>query len=183
MELKSYQKKILNDLKDYLSILDEVQDPRKAFTQFWNNKGVFANSTKSAIYHGLDPKAPDVCVKVPTGGGKTFIACAAIKEIFDQFPIENKLVIWLVPNSAIFDQTRAAFKNPEHPYRQRLDVDFNGNVRFYEYEELLNGQGFNPQTIKDQLSLCVISYAAIRATTKDGRRMYRPNSNLLSFEN
>lgn len=182
MELKTYQKSVLNDLRDYLKILDELQDPRKAFTKYWNDKGVFAKGSNSVIYHGLDPKAPDVCFKVPTGGGKTFIACAAVKEIFDRFPLDNKIVIWLVPNSAIYEQTRLAFKNPDHPYRQRLDIDFNGNVRFYEYEELLNGQGFNPQAVRDQLSICVVSYAAVRSNTKEGRRMYRPNSNLLAFD-
>jgi len=181
LELKNYQKKVLNDLRDYLEILEKDQDPRHAFSVFWSDRGILATDSKIPIYHGLDPKAPDVCIKVPTGGGKTFIACASIKEIFDRFPIKNKIVIWMVPNSAIYQQTRAAFMNPDHPYRQRLDIDFNGNVCFYDYEELLQGQGFNPQTIRDQLSLCVISYAAVRSNTKDGRRMYRSNSNLMSF--
>ena len=181
MELKNYQKKVLNDLRDYLEILEKDQNPRQAFLDFWSCRGVSAKDSKTSIYHGLDPKAPDVCIKVPTGGGKTFIACSSIKEIFDRFPVENKIVIWMVPNSAIYQQTCAAFMNPDHPYRQRLDIDFNGNVRFYDYEELLQGQGFNPQTIRDQLSLCVISYAAVRSNTKDGRRMYRSNSNLMSF--
>ena len=64
---------------------------------------------------------------LPTGGGKTYIAASSLRTIFDAMPQRRaKAVVWLVPSEAILTQTRKALENPDHPYRQRLDVDFGG---------------------------------------------------------
>lgn len=66
------------------------------------------------------------CLKVPTGGGKTFLACNAIKPIFDGLPsTKTKVVVWLVPSDSILSQTMNALKSSSHPYRQKINADFN----------------------------------------------------------
>ena len=43
----------------------------------------------------------------PTGGGKTFMACSAVKRIFDHLPADKpKVVVWLVPSDSILTQTK-----------------------------------------------------------------------------
>lgn len=52
------------------------------------------------------PGVPQVCIKVPTGGGRTFLAANAIKPIFESMPgYHPKAVVWLVPSDVILNQT------------------------------------------------------------------------------
>ena len=89
-------------------------------------------------------EVPDVCMKVPTGGGKTFLACSALKHIFASMPQEKpKFVVWLVPSDPILEQTLKNLANPDHPYKQALDRDFGGRVQVLSKDMLLSGQGFS----------------------------------------
>lgn len=77
-------------------------------------------------YKNNVPNAAHICIKVPTAGGKTFIAVNALHTIFSAFnPHHPKVVIWLVPWSNLLQQTVNALSNPEHPYRQKLNALFN----------------------------------------------------------
>ena len=90
---------------------------------------------------------PHVCMKVPTGGGKTFMACASVKRIFDALPTgKPQVVVWLVPSDSILTQTIRTLSDVNHPYRQKLDQDFAGRVGVYTKEMLLNGQNFSPDS-------------------------------------
>lgn len=133
-------------------------------------------------YQNVIDGVPHVCYKVPTGGGKTFLACASVKPIFEALPPTRKqAVVWLVPSDSILTQTLAALKNSSHPYRQKLNTDFGGRVEVYSKEELLAGQNFSPSTVAEQLSVMVLSYDSFRSRTKDGRKAYQANGNLASF--
>ena len=128
------------------------------------------------------PGIPHVCAKVPTGGGKTFIAASAVRTIFDAIPQRRaKAVAWLVPSEAILTQTLRALNNPDHPYRQRLDVDFGGRVQVYSKEQALMGQNFSPPVVSEQLSVFVFSYDSFRTSKKDGRKAYQQNGYLAEF--
>ena len=106
MELKSYQKKAINDLKSYLECLDSY-GIKEGWNKYWQDMGVNAGK-----YHDKIKAVPNVCAKVPTGGGKTFIACASIKVISDVVSkIDKIFVIWLVPSEAILTQTLENLKN------------------------------------------------------------------------
>lgn len=125
----------------------------------------------------------DVCFKVPTGGGKTFIACASLKPFFEQMPLSKiRVVAWLVPSNSILEQTIRTLSDVDHPYRQRIEMDFSGRVEVLTKEQLLNGQGFNPTSVKEQLTICVLSFDSIRSNKKDGRKVYQQNSQLAQFE-
>ncbi|MGN0833105.1 MAG: DEAD/DEAH box helicase family protein [Kiritimatiellia bacterium] len=126
---------------------------------------------------------PNVCIKVPTGGGKTFLA-ASVKTIFDRLPTgKSKFVVWLVPSDAILTQTIANLSKSDHPYRQRLNQDFGGAVNVYTKEQLLNAQNFQATNVMENLSIAVLCYASIRAnpTKKDDKKIYQENGNLLAF--
>lgn len=128
------------------------------------------------------PGIPHVCAKVPTGGGKTFIAASSVRTIFDAIPQRRaKAVVWLVPSEAILTQTLRALNNPDHPYRQRLDVDFGGRVQVYSKEQALMGQNFSPSVVSEQLSVFVFSYDSFRTSKKDGRKAYQQNGYLAEF--
>ena len=141
MELKKYQKQVLGDLDAYLKSLDESKGLASAWSGYWSSKGLMPPQG----YYDDIPGAANVCVKVPTGGGKTFIASCALKHIFDHVPVgKTRFVVWLVLSDAILSQTVANLSNPAHPYRQRIHMDFSGKVNVYTKEQLLNAQNFKP---------------------------------------
>ena len=178
MEMKGYQKAVIADLTHYLELLNETQNYMTAFELFWREKSAPA----LGLYRNVIAGVPNLCIKVPTGGGKTFIACNAIRPVFDALPVtKTKAVVWLVPSEAILTQTVKALKDTSHPYRQKIDVDFGGRVEVYTKQELLNGQNFNPTAVTEQLSIMVLSYDSFRTSRKDGRKAFQENSNLAEF--
>ncbi len=178
MELKTYQKQVIADLSRYMALLDEAKDSSQAFKLFWEEKGIPVGLGGVPAYQHILPGIPTICLKVPTGGGKTFLACHAIKPVFDQLPpTKTRAVVWLVPSDAILTQTLAALRNPYHPYRQRINADFSSRVEVYTKEELLNGQNFNMTAISEQLSVMVLSYDSFRGK-KEALKAKQENSNL-----
>lgn len=182
MELKKYQNRVIADLEDYLTQLNEQPTLSDAFKVFWESRQIEVGTLQMPGYQNVIDGVPHVCYKVPTGGGKTFLACASVKPIFEALPPTRKqAVVWLVPSDSILTQTLAALKNSSHPYRQKLNTDFGGRVEVYSKEELLAGQNFSPSTVAEQLSVMVLSYDSFRSRTKDGRKAYQANGNLASF--
>jgi type III restriction enzyme len=182
MELKNYQRQVIADLSRYLDFLNRTQNSSIAYKQFWNDKGINVGFGGVPAYQDIMPGVPNICFKVPTGGGKTFLACNAIRPIFDALPVtKTHVVVWLVPSDAILTQTVKCLKDTYHPYRQKIDVDFGSRVEVYTKQELLNGQNFNPTTVTEQLSIMVLSYDSFRGRGKDVLKAYQENSNLAPF--
>jgi len=181
MELKTYQKKVIADLSHYMELLNQTGNMDKAYRAFWEEKNVPVGFGGVKPYQNILPGVPNLCLKVPTGGGKTFIACNAIKPIFNGLPeMKMKAVVWLVPSDAILTQTISALRSPGHPYRQKLNTDFGGRVEVYDKEQLLNGQNFNITSVREQLSVMVLSYDSFRGR-KEQLKAKQENSNLASM--
>lgn len=186
MILKQYQKDIIEDLTRYLEILQKTKNISESFNEFWR----LHPRTPLTPFPGeiVEPYknnvagVPHVCLKVPTAGGKTFIAANALRPIFSIFPQDHaKTVVWLVPSNSILEQTIRNFSNPEHPYREQLNADFGNRVEVYDKTALLQGAGFNASSVKENLSLCILSFDSLRSRNKDNRNAYKENGNLLSF--
>lgn len=185
MELKSYQKQVIRDLSNYFEYLQKYKEADKAFNNYWRDKvGAYNPLSGEGMrpYQMNVPDAVHLSIKVPTAGGKTFIACNAIKTIFDALP-ENKTkaVVWLVPWSNLLDQTVKSLSDPDHPYCQKLNALFNNRICVYEKKDLLQGTSFNPSIVQEQLSIMVMNFASIRAKNKDDRKIYEQNGALAAF--
>ena len=116
---------------------------------------------------------PHVCFKVPTGGGKTLLAAAALKRL-------NKdagLTLWITPTRAIYEQTKAALRNKEHPYRDMLERASRGRVKLLEKDD--------PFTRADAANyLCVMLLMLPAANRQKGRgflRMFRDSGHYPSL--
>lgn len=182
MELKNYQIQVIRDLERFLELLIEKQSISSAYSTLWNGKGVNVGVDGMPPYNSELAGVPQVCFKVPTGGGKTFLAANSIKPIFDSMPhIHPKAVVWLVPSDAILTQTYRTLTDKNHDYRKKIDVDFGNKVEIYSKQQLLNGQNFNPTSVSDNLSVFVLSYDSFRTSKKDGRKAYQENGSLLPF--
>lgn len=188
MELKPYQQQVINDLSFFLEYIQETKDVKDAFHNFWSlhPRTPLQPFPGTAIepYKNNVPRVPHICVKVPTAGGKTFIACNAIKTIFDAFDYDRpKAVVWLVPSITILEQTIKNLKDPSHPYRQKINSHFGNKVEVFDKETLLQGSGFNATSVKEQLNIMVFSFDSLRAKNKEDRKVFQENGNLQSFEN
>lgn len=188
MELKPYQQQVIDDLSLFLEYVQETKDVKNAFYEFWakHPRTPLYPFPGTAIepYKNNVPRVPHVCMKVPTAGGKTFIACNALKTIFDAFDYDKpKAVVWLVPSITILEQTLKNLKDPSHPYRQKINSHFGNKVEVFDKATLLQGSGFNATSVKEQLSIMVFSFDSLRAKNKEDRKVFQENGNLQSFEN
>jgi type III restriction enzyme len=187
MELKPYQQQVINDLSLFLEHIQETKDIQKAFYDFWakHPKTPLFPFSGTAIepYKNNVARVPHICVKVPTAGGKTFIACNAIKTIYDAFSYDKpKAVVWLVPSITILDQTIKNLRDTNHPYRQKINSHFGNKVEVFDKSALLQGSGFNATSVVEQLNIFVLSFDSIRTANKEGRKVYDQNGALQSFE-
>lgn len=188
MELKAYQQEVINDLSLFLEYVQETKDTKEAFYDFWVKHPRTPlqpfSGTSIEPYKNNVPRVPHICVKVPTAGGKTFIACNALKTIFDAFDYDKpKAVMWLVPSITILEQTLKNLKDPSHPYRQKINSHFGNKVEVFDKATLLQGSGFNATSVKEQLNIMVFSFDSLRAKNKEDRKVFQENGNLQSFEN
>lgn len=182
MEPKKFQKKVIGQLTQFLNLLNETNDIKLAYNKYWNEQDIPVGTSGVRPYQNNIKNTPHICFKVPTGGGKTFLACNSIKPIFDAMPFtKTKAVVWLVPSNSILEQTINNLKDVSHPYRQKIDIDFNSRVEIYTKEQLLNGNNFNPTSVNEQLSIFVLSYDTFRSRKKEDRKIYQENGNLSQF--
>ncbi|OQX97048.1 MAG: hypothetical protein B6I20_13490, partial [Bacteroidetes bacterium 4572_117] len=143
MELKPYQQKVINDLEKFLDYQNKYQDNAKAFNLYWENRVGKYQLKLDGTYSGMTPykdnipAATHIAIKVPTAGGKTFIACNAIHSIMKSYDASKpKAVVWLVPWSNLLQQTANNLSDPTHPYREKLNALFGNRVEVYEKEQL-----------------------------------------------
>jgi len=184
MELKNYQKTVMQDLTRFIAAVNREGNIVKGWESYWQDKDINVGANGALSYKNKIKNTPCVCLKVPTGGGKTFMACCAVKKIFAAMPPQKpKLLVWLVPSDPILQQTLRTLSDAGHPYRRRLDRDFGGRVGIYTKDMLLGGQNFSPDTVRELLTICVLSYDSLRINrrNRDIRKVYQENGNLLRF--
>ena len=187
MELKSYQQEVINDLENFLDYLNQNSNPSKAFNSYWKDRiGEYNPLTNSGMkpYKNNIPNAVHIAVKVPTAGGKTFIAINALQSFNKYFNQGNpKAVVWLVPWSNLLQQTYNAFSNPNHPYREKLNSLFGNKVEVYQKDQLLQGANFNPSSATEQLNIFILNFSSLRIdkAKKEDRKIFQENGALESF--
>ncbi|MFO0443995.1 MAG: DEAD/DEAH box helicase family protein, partial [Betaproteobacteria bacterium] len=68
---------------------------------------------------------PCVCLRIPTGGGKTLMASHAIVQMARVWrQAAHPVALWLVPSTTIRDQTLRALQQSGHPYREALQAHY-----------------------------------------------------------
>jgi len=113
---------------------------------------------------------PYVCVRVPTGGGKTLLACHAVGIALNRYlPAPRAVVLWLVPSNTILDQTADALRDPRHPYRRALDLECGGPVEVLSIDEALR---MNRATVDGQTVVIVSTIQCFRTSDPEGRKVY-----------
>ena len=100
-----------------------------------------AETPFSPRHDGTGKPVPNAVLKVPTAGGKTYLAVSSLSRIFGRYLDQNTgFVLWIVPNEAIYTQTLKNLKDRQHPYRQALDRAAAGRVRIMEKSDRLDAR-------------------------------------------
>ena len=184
MKLKNYQEKALAWLGRYYErcrMLQEAGDRFPVATAF--------TSITAEIYGGGLPYSPVaqlpgipyVCLRIPTGGGKTVVGCEAVavaqKELLRA---DRALVLWLVPSDAIRRQTLDRMKDRKDPYRVALETKL-GTVEVLDIEEALN---VTRATLDGATVIVVATMQAFRRKDISQLKVYESSGTLMShFEN
>ena len=173
MGLKDYQIGLLDAFEGFLARTRELKNPAAAFTE-----STVAGFGHALAYHPLlgANELPYVCLRVPTGGGKTRIAGQAIARVNRAFlAAEQSLVIWLVPSDPIRQQTLHALKTPGELLHEDMRSLF-GMVHVLDISEALSMQ---PATLDTGNTIIVATMQSFKRDTDDGLRVYRQNGALM----
>ena len=112
-QLKNYQKQTLAALENFLSDA-RLMPVAEAFEKALVKQGIQPYPYR---HYSFD-EVPYVCLRLPTGGGKTVLGSHAVR-IATRAYLEKDypIVLWLVPTNTIQQQTLEALKTPGHAYR------------------------------------------------------------------
>jgi len=174
--LKQYQIRALDALKGFFASCHQFGSVENAF--FQETKNTFG---KPSPYRKIDEphlkEIPYVCLRVPTGGGKTLMACKAVSYTIRDFKrADSSIVLWLVPSTAILEQTLAALRNPDHPYYQCLDSSLH-NIVVKNIDEALS---MPLSDVSGRTCIIVSTLQAFRRDSKDGLRVYKDGNSALA---
>jgi type III restriction enzyme len=82
-------------------------------------------------------RLPCVCLRIPTGGGKTVLAAHAVPLLAREWAaVDAPVAVWLVPSDAIRQQTLKALQTPGHPYRAALADAYGEGLRVCALEDV-----------------------------------------------
>jgi type III restriction enzyme len=204
MRLKDYQSAALDTLSAYLKALRVENDKRRqeladieklpAATRArvismlddpvavaWNEvrKSGIASSQDPwrALKDGVGRSIPFVCLKLPTGGGKTLIAAHGVDRILvSHFRQTTGFVLWIVPSEAIYTQTKAQLVDREHPIRQALDRASGGRVKILEKLD-----GFTKQDVEQTLCVMLLMLQSTGRENKETLKVFRDSGRYPSF--
>ena len=207
MDLKDYQIGVLHKFNYYLKKLTECKEEAEEFVAFQKMKGREARLTDYAKgawealveerridllkdksgqlvtapyvtrFDGLDQPIPNVCLKVPTGGGKTLLGVAAIERLqTDLFTQQTGMVLWVVPSDSIYKQTWKQLANREHPYRQMLERASGGRVKMLEKND-----AFTKRDVQESLCVMLLMLQSSARQSKETLRMFRDSGRFTSF--
>lgn len=173
-ELKEYQRAALETLSEYFQACTQHNDPDAAFYLLTRQR--FGQGLPYRPVPGMDAAMPYVCVRVPTGGGKTVLACDAIgRATRELLHADRALVLWLVPSNAIREQTLAALRNRRHFYRRTLEAAL-GAITVLDVSEALY---LSRPTLDTETVIIVATLQAFRVEETEGRKVYETNGALM----
>lgn len=158
MELKEYQVQTLKQVRKWLETLainrakapeaeKVLGGPWDYAEKTWKDLGLESHRTRKT---GAGAFLPSICLKIPTGGGKTLLAVRSIELIHAHYLRRRTgMILWIVPTSAIYRQTLRRLRDRNDPYRQALDMSSGGRTLILEKSDR-----FTPPEIEG--NLCVL---------------------------
>lgn len=171
-EPKEYQKQVLYSISQYFEACRELKDPNLAF---YKMTGVSYQPLK-----GFAEGMPYFCLRVPTGGGKTWLAATSI-QLINRLLLrtEHSVILWLVPSNQIKEQTLQGLKDREHPLHAALLTA--GAMTVLSLDE---AKSVTPATLNTSTTVIVATRQAFQVVSEENRKVYENNGALMAhFDN
>jgi type III restriction enzyme len=168
IELKDYQVRVLESLREFFKECSKNGHPAQAF-----QKVLQLNGSPIMPYLSVPSQelagTPYICLRVPTGGGKTLLAAYTTGLAKDELlHAEHAVILWLVPSNTILEQTVKALRDNRHPYRRALEIAC-GRVEVLAIDEALN---LSRAAADEQTIVIVATIQSFRVEDTSGRRVY-----------
>lgn len=183
MQLKEYQRRVLETIRSYLELLTawrkkaddnsdlEVDFPSKA----WEKAGLARRYLPRK--NGLGQPLPAFCIKVPTGGGKTLLAVKTVDLVNAVYrKKQTGLVLWIVPTTQIYRQTIQHLKDRDHPYRQHFDLASGGSTLILE-----KADHFAPLDVQENLVVLMLMLPSANRKTKETLKVFKDSGGFQDF--
>jgi len=165
-QLKSYQQGALDSLASFFKQCRETGDIETSFSESLKENNF--NDVPYRSYKFDD--TPYVCIRIPTGGGKTILGTYAISTATKEYLSQDyPITLWLVPTTTIQQQTVAALtSNPS--YSEHLNKVFANNVSVYDIADV---NQIRSQDIGNKAIIIVSTLANLRVTKTTDRKVYQ----------
>lgn len=171
---KEYQRSVLESVQKYFRETQRVGNADKAFynatLELWN---------RGIAYHpidGFDSAMPYFCLRVPTGGGKTWLAAKSVALVnAELLRSEFSVILWLVPSNTIREQTLRALRDREHPYHAALRGACPVTVL-----SLDEAKSVTRATLESSTTVIVSTVQAFRRENTEGLKVFESNGALMS---
>ena len=159
LTLKTYQAQALKALESFF-IDCRVRDAKAAFERAVDYDVNYIDRLVGV---------PSVCLRVPTGGGKTLIAAHSIAVAANHYLNSNApIVLWLVPSDMIRQQTLKALADVTHPYRQAVMQRYGDRIKVCDLDGL---QTINPNDVGRSCLIIVTTSQAFNITKTEKRNV------------
>lgn len=144
LPLKNYQRESLEILANYASSVRKLTLADAAFPE----ADAFKLATEREYYSTPNfGRVPYVCLRIPTGGGKTLLAAHAVGVIGRTLmAVDNPACLWITPSTVIRDQTLRGLANKHHPYSAALEQELGKEIEVMTLEEALTRSNFVRRT-------------------------------------
>lgn len=126
---------------------------------------------------GVGRPVPNIVLKVPTGGGKTYLAVSSLSRILGRYLARHTgFVLWIVPNEAIYAQTKRQFADRSHPYRQILDVLSGNRAKLLEKQDRLD-----VRDAAEGLCVMLLMLQSANRQTREALKMFQDRGDVHGF--
>ncbi len=170
---KAYQQGVLDSVERYFRACHDEQDADKAF--YTVTKDLWQRGSPYRALPGFSPEMPYFCLRVPTGGGKTWLAAKAVRLVNSELlRTEHSLVLWLVPSNAIREQTLKGLRGMDHPYHLALREA--GPITVLDLDEAKN---LTRATLDTSTVIIVATRQAFQVEDEQSRKVYESSGALM----
>jgi len=121
-------------------------------------------------------QVPYICLRIPTGGGKTMIGGMAIERVNRSLLyVHQSLTLWLVPSEPIREQTLKALRDRGNILHQSVQSVL-GEVTVMDIDEALR---MTPHVLNGSNVIIVATMQAFKQEDTDRLSVYKQNGSLL----
>ena len=175
---KTYQQQVLDSVEAYFKACHELPSPSIAFTA--TTERLWGRGNAYNPLSGFPADMPYFCLRVPTGGGKTWLAAKSVALVNTHLlRCEHSVILWLVPSKPIREQTLRALRDRLHPYHTALREA--GPITVMDLDE---AKSVTRATLDTSTTIIVATRQAFQVEDEESRKVYQSSGALMHhFDN